>query len=71
MESKTVEVGTMLSDEQMHTLTRQELEDYYDSLWSAWRRAGVILKYRKLIGDDNNPYLLEAKNVVVMDDEED
>jgi len=60
----------MKSIEELHKMTRQELVDYCNDLFSVWTEATTVRDYRNRIGDDYNPFLLEAKNATVEDGEE-
>tara|TARA_R110000751_G_scaffold4372_1_gene21383 strand:+ start:2604 stop:2798 length:195 start_codon:yes stop_codon:yes gene_type:complete len=55
METKTVE--------ELHTMTQDEISTYIRKLYAKVGVARTIAEYREKIGDDNNPYLLEAKNI--------
>jgi len=55
METKTVE--------ELHTMTQDEISTYIRKLYKKVGVARTIAEYREKIGDENNPYLLEAKNV--------
>ena len=56
--------------EEMHRMTIEELRAYRSNMLSHRVDISTILDYRERMGDDNNPYLLEAKNVVITGDDE-
>ena len=67
--------GDMMSDtiktiEELHKMTIDELREYRSKMLDYRCDIHTILDYRLRMGDDNNPYLLEAKNVVITGDEE-
>ena len=64
--------GDMMSDrmktiEEMHRLTIDEIRAYCTKLMNEWSVANKIRDYRIAVGDENNPYLLEAKNVEIIE----
>lgn len=50
-----IEVKTV---EELHQLTREELENYCFEVMKYWNTCTTVRDYRKTIGDDHNPYLL-------------
>ena len=56
--------------EEMHRMTIEELRAYRREMLSHRADIHTICDYRERMGDDNNPYLLEAKNVIITGDEE-
>ena len=62
METKTVE--------ELHTMTQDEISTYIRKLYKKVGVARTIAEYREKIGDENNPYLLEAKNVTIEEESE-
>lgn len=60
----------MKTVEEMHRMTIEELRAYRSNMLTHRADIHTILEYRERIGDDNNPYLLEAKNVVITGDDE-
>jgi hypothetical protein len=67
IEARTMQI---LSIEELHRLTMREIQDYTGNLWDLWVKANKIKEYRMAIGDDWNPFLLEANNATVEDVEE-
>ena len=61
--------GMEMTVEEMHKLTLKELRAYQSLLYQYRMDLSSIMEYRERIGDDNNPYLLEANNLVVEDSE--
>ena len=61
---------TIKTIEELHRMTIDELKAYQSSMFSHRCDVSTILEYRMRVGDDNNPYLLEAVNVVVTGDDE-
>lgn len=62
MEIKTIE--------EMHQMTMTELRAYRSEMLDHRCDITTILDYRARMGDDNNPYLLEAKNVTIEEESE-
>tara|TARA_R110002020_G_C16059542_1_gene755335 strand:+ start:635 stop:850 length:216 start_codon:yes stop_codon:yes gene_type:complete len=61
--------GIEMTVGEMHKLTLKELRAYQSLLYQYRMDLSSIMEYRERIGDDNNPYLLEANNLVVEDSE--
>jgi|TARA_Y100000310_G_C19944301_1_gene473960 hypothetical protein len=55
----------MKTIEEMHTMTMEELREYRSMMLSHRCDISTIYDYRARVGDDNNPYLLEAKNATI------
>jgi len=62
MEIKTIE--------ELHRMTLDELRAYRSEMLQHRVDISTILDYRIRMGDDNNPYLLEAKNVTIEEESE-
>ena len=62
MEIKTIE--------ELHRMTLDELRAYRSEMLQHRVDISTILDYRIRMGDDNNPYLLEAKNVTIEQESE-
>ena len=62
MEIKTIE--------ELHRMTMDELRAYRSDMLQHRVDISTILDYRIRMGDDNNPYLLEAKNVTIEEESE-
>jgi len=62
MEIKTIE--------ELHRMTLDELRAYRSEMLQHRVDISTILDYRIRMGDDNNPYLLEAKNVTIDEESE-
>ena len=54
---------------EMHEITTNELRTFRSAVYAFISLATSIHEYREKVGDDNNPYLLEAKNAVVEESE--
>tara|TARA_R110000824_G_scaffold64572_2_gene168660 strand:- start:3808 stop:4020 length:213 start_codon:yes stop_codon:yes gene_type:complete len=68
-EEEIEETLEILTIEEMHKMTLKELREYQSKLYHHRMDLSSIMEYRERIGDENNPYLLEAKNVVVEESE--
>tara|TARA_R110002020_G_scaffold184548_1_gene381620 strand:+ start:3530 stop:3727 length:198 start_codon:yes stop_codon:yes gene_type:complete len=56
--------------EELHRMTMDELRAYRSDMLQHRVDISTILDYRQRMGDDNNPYLLEAKNVTIEEESE-
>ncbi len=64
------EIMELKTIEEMHQMTINEIKEYCSNIMHIWSKATKIRDYRIAIGDDYNSLLLEAKNVVIGDEEE-
>lgn len=62
--------GIEMTVEEMHKPTLKELRAFQSLLYHYRMDLSSVMEYRERIGDDNNPYLLEANNAVITDGDE-